>query len=59
MQAEHRSGLDGAFVQKQIITVQVDGNAERLLCGRDTGDMIDVRMRQQNVTDRQPIALHE
>src|ERR1019366_4712604 len=39
--------------QKEVGAVQVDGNAERALRRADARHVIDVRVRQQNVPDRQ------
>ena len=53
LKAEHRALLDGALVQKQVVAVEINGHAKRPLRGRDAGDVIDVRVGQQDVADRQ------
>jgi hypothetical protein len=39
------------IVEKQIVVVQVHRHVERQLGDRDAGDVVDVRVRQQNVLD--------
>lgn len=58
-QAEHRAHLDRALVEKQVVVVEVHGDAKRPLCGADAGDVIDVSMGQQNVADRQRLPLRK
>ena len=58
-QAEHRPLLDGAFVQEQIRVVQEDRHAESPLRGRDAGDVIDVRVGQQDALHRQGASADE
>jgi len=53
MHTEHRSLLRSRLVQKQILAMEVHRRAEGALGHTDAGDMIDVRMRQQNVPDGQ------
>ena len=50
-QSEHPSHLDRLIVEKQIVSMQVDGNAQRALGGRHTGNVIDVGMSEQDVLD--------
>jgi CheY-like chemotaxis protein len=45
------------IVQKQIVAMKVDRHSERLLRRSDPGDVIDVRMRQQDVTNAQLVTL--
>ena len=59
LQAEDRSVLDGVVVQKLIVAVQVHRHAESFLRRCDARDVIDVSMRQQDVTNRQPVPLDE
>jgi CheY-like chemotaxis protein len=51
---EHGAVLDGAFVEKQVVAVKVDGNPEGSLRAVDTGDMVDVRMGQQDPVEPDP-----
>ena len=53
VQAEHLGLLGGRVVQEEIFAMQVDGHAERALGGGDARHVIDVRVRQQDVADRQ------
>ena len=57
--AEHRAHLDGALVEKQVVPVQVHRRAQRPLGGADAGDVIDVRVGEQNGTDRQALPLRK
>lgn len=57
MHTEHRSLLPSRLVQKQIPAMEVHRRAEGALGHTDAGDMIDVRMRQQNVPDGQRFRL--
>ena len=50
-QAEHPARLDRPLVQEEIVAVQVHRHAERPLGGGDAGDVIDVRVREQDVPD--------
>ena len=59
LQAEHRAHLDRALVQEEIVLVQANRHIQCPLGGGHTGHMIDVRVRQQDVPDRQPAALGE
>ena len=58
-QAEHRAHLDGALVEKQVVAVQVHGDAKRPLCGADAGHVIDVSMGEQNGADRQRLPVRK
>lgn len=51
IEAEHRPELHGALVQEQVGAVQVNRDAEDLLGAMDAGDVIDVRMGQQNAVE--------
>lgn len=51
--AEHPAHFDGALVEKQVVAVEVHGDAKRPLCGADAGHVIDVSVGEQNVADRQ------
>jgi CheY-like chemotaxis protein len=53
LQSEHSPGFDRPLIQEQVVAVQVDVDSERPLGGGDTGDVIDVRVRQQDVPDCQ------
>ena len=54
-----RARLDRAVVEEQIVAVQVDRHAERALGRGDAGDVIDVRVRQEDVPNRQRPPLGE
>src|SRR5205823_10298731 len=47
------------LVNEQMGAVKVDGHAERALCGADSGDVIDVRGREQDVPDLERVLLDE
>src|SRR5262249_27666662 len=55
-QADHLSLLLPALVQEVVVLVEPDGDAERLLRACDSRDVIEVRVRQEDVPDRQPLA---
>ena len=48
LEAEERALLHGAFVEKQVVPVQIDGNVVGILGGADPGDVIDVCVGQQD-----------
>ena len=52
-QSEHPPHLDRLIVEKQIISMQVDGNAQRPFGGRHSGYVIDVGVSEQDVLDRE------
>jgi CheY-like chemotaxis protein len=52
-QAEHPSHLDRLIVEKEIISVQIDRDAQRPLRRRHAGDVIDMSVGEQNVFDRE------
>jgi PleD family two-component response regulator len=56
MKAEHRRLLDGAVVEEQIIPMEMDRNAERPFRRGDAGDVIDVRVSQENAADSERLA---
>ena len=45
--------VDGALVEKEVVAVEVDGHVERALGCRHAGDVIDVRVREKDVLDRE------
>ena len=47
------------LVEKQIVLVQIDRHAKRALGLGHPGDVIDVRMRQQDVRDLQFLRANE
>ena len=49
--AEHRALLDDMLVERQVVPVQVDRRAKGLFRCGDAGDVIDVRVRQQDGRD--------
>ena len=51
--------LDGLVVQEEIVAMKIDGNVERPFRGADTGDVVDMRMRQQNARQRDPFTRGE
>ena len=54
---EGQSLLDDGTVEELVGAVQADGNAERFAGAPDTGHVIEVRVGQQDVVDRQPVSL--
>jgi CheY-like chemotaxis protein len=50
-ESEHLPHGDRLLVEKQIVAVEADRHAEGALRRGDTGDVIDVRMGQQNPAD--------
>ena len=56
---EHRALLHRALVQKEIVAVQIDRHAERTLGDPNAGHVIDVGVRQEDVPDRERVALGE
>jgi CheY-like chemotaxis protein len=58
-QAEHLSLADGVLVEKQIVTMEMDRRAQRVLRRGDPGDVVDVGVREKNVTNHQRAALRE
>jgi hypothetical protein len=55
---EHLSLLLDTFVEEVVVAMEPDGHAEDLFRPRDARDVIEVRVRQENVADRQTPALH-
>jgi PleD family two-component response regulator len=51
LESEQRTLLNGHVVQELVVAVQVDGNVERLFRSGDTGDVVDVGVRQQDGLD--------
>ena len=51
--------FDGLIVEEQVVSMQMDRRAERALGNADTGDMVDVRVRQQDVCDPDVLARDE
>ncbi len=51
--AEGQSLLNDRTVEELVVAVQADGNAERSLGAPDTGDVVEVRVGEQDVSDRQ------
>ena len=52
LQPKQSAVLDGLVVQEEIVAMKMDGNVERPFRGADTGDVVDMRMRQQNARQR-------
>jgi CheY-like chemotaxis protein len=46
---EHPAHLDGSVVQEGVVPVQADRQAKRALCRPDSRDVIEVRVRQEDV----------
>ena len=59
LQPEVPSLLDRALVEKQVIPVQVHGHTERQLCRADACHMVHVRVREQDVRDRDAFTRNE
>ncbi len=59
LDTEKRPVLDGVVVEKQILFVQVNGDVLVALGPRHTGDMIDVRMREQDVREIEALPIHD
>lgn len=58
-QAEESGLVEGPLVEEQVVAVEVHGHAERLLRGAHTGDVVHVRVRQEDVQDLDVLLLHE
>ena len=59
LQPEHRARLDRALVQEQIVAMQVHRHAERAFRGSDAGHVVDVRVGQQDMANRQRVRVDE
>ena len=57
LQPEHLSLLHDRFVEEVVVPVQPDRHAQRLLRRADAGDVIEVRVRQEDVADVQHVLL--
>ena len=55
--AEHHTRLHRLLVEKQIVAMQINGHTQRTFGRRHAGDMIDVRVGEQDVADRQFLPL--
>ena len=51
LEAEHRTLLDRALVEEQVVLVQVDRRTVFVLDASNTGDVVDVRVREQDQSD--------
>src|SRR5690606_7658291 len=51
LEPEHLSLFDDAVVEKQVLAVQPDWHAERGFRAAHAGDVVEVRVRQQNRLD--------
>lgn len=58
-ETEHRRLHERAVVQEQVVAMQVHGHAECAFRGADTGDVIDVRVGQQDVANREVFLFDE
>jgi len=58
-QPEQPTLLYRPLVDEQIVAVEVDRHAERQLCWRNTGHVVDVGVRQQDVPDGNVLARDE
>ena len=56
MDPKREALLHDRFVEKVVVAMQADGSPERVLRPRDAGDVVHVRVRQQNVGDVQAMA---
>jgi CheY-like chemotaxis protein len=52
-QPEECSLFDRAFIEEQVVAMEVDRDLQGALGGGHSGDMVDVGMSQQNLADRQ------
>lgn len=59
LEAEEHALFDGLLVEKEIVAVQMNRGTKRTLGYADAGHMVDVRMRQQNVRDRDVLTRDE
>lgn len=59
LEPEQAALLDSPFVEKAIVAVQMHRRIQGTFGGRHTGDMVDMRVRQQNVRDRDPFLADE
>ena len=59
LEAKQSSVLDGLVVQKQIVAMKRHRNVQRAFRGAHAGDVVDVRMGQQDVRQRDPFARRE
>ena len=51
LEPEQRALLNGHVVQELVVAMQVDRDVERLFRSGHTGDVVDVRVRQQDGLD--------
>jgi CheY-like chemotaxis protein len=51
MEAKHASLLDSMFVERQIVSMEIHRCRRRVPGCRHSGDVIDVRVRQENMPD--------
>ena len=58
-QTEHQSLLHHRFIQKVVVLVQPDRHAERPFSRRDSGDMVQMRVREENLLRRPADAASE
>ncbi len=59
VQPEHPAHFDGPLVQEEVVAMERHLDAERPLRGGHSRHMVDVRVRQQNVVDRQRLILRD
>ena len=57
--SEQQPAFDDAVVQKKVVAMQVHRHTKGFFCGRNACHVVDVRVRQQDVANRQPVALDE
>ena len=57
LESERLALLHDSLVEKVVVAVQHDGRAEHLLRAPDTGDVVQVGVRQQNVANREAVLL--
>ena len=57
-EAEHLALLNGPFVERQIVLVEIDGGTACGLRRSHPCDVIDVGVREQNVFDAQAVPAH-
>jgi CheY-like chemotaxis protein len=54
-QPERGARLNDMLIQEKVVTMQIDRDAKSVFRGTDTGHMIDMRVRQENVANRQRV----
>ena len=58
LEAEHRALLLRGVIEKEVIVVQIHRRIERILRRAHAGDVVDVRVRQQDVLNLEIVIAH-